>query len=220
MSCCACNTRRMAEVYEALKDLVLSGAIHPGVRVSEAELSERLHVSRTPVREALARLEGDGLVHARGRGVRVASLDVAALVLVLEAREALESWAVGRAAERVAAGLVPPARLARLRTLAAEADERTRAGELASAVSANREFHLAATALCENALVQRTLEGYWNLIAIATRAGLDEARRADSVDREHRGMLDALTGGDAAAAARLAADHVRRTREVLSKEDS
>ena len=74
--------------------MVVSGALDSRERITEAELAARLGISRTPVREALQRLEGDGLVLAQGRGVRVRVLSIDELVAVCSRLE--PDWRDGR----------------------------------------------------------------------------------------------------------------------------
>lgn len=201
--------------YRELRTLVVSGALDPANRFSEAELAQRLQVSRTPVREALQRLEGDGLVYARGRGVRVRTLDPQELGDIFSARAGLEGWALFLAARRVAAGEVAPARLDTVTALADAAHAHTVAGDLARAADANRAFHEAAAALCENGVVIDTLARWWDQITVSTRRSIEAPHRVDEVDREHRAILDALRAGDPDAARAATESHGLATRDTL-----
>ncbi|WP_448809047.1 GntR family transcriptional regulator [Agromyces bauzanensis] len=201
--------------YGELRNLVVSGELDPANRFSEAELAMRLEVSRTPVREALQRLEGDGLVYAQGRGVRVRTLDPQQLGEIFAARAGLEGWALFLAARRVAAGEVAPARLKAVTALADAAHEHTVSGDLARAADANRAFHEAAAALCENGVVIDTLARWWDQITVSTRRSIQAPHRVHEVDREHRAIIDALRAGDADAARTAAESHSLATRDSL-----
>jgi DNA-binding transcriptional regulator YhcF (GntR family) len=87
--------------YERLRALVLSGDIAPGARLGQVDLAKRFGISRTPIREALRRLSGEGLVdfHAN-RGFRVADLGLDAVLLRLEVRAIVEPGIARLAAER------------------------------------------------------------------------------------------------------------------------
>src|SRR5690625_1866760 len=87
-------------VYERLREQILSLELLPGERISERALEGRLSSSRTPIREALLRLEGEGLVVRDGRSQRVSPIEVAELLEVFEYREAIEAAAVGLACRR------------------------------------------------------------------------------------------------------------------------
>jgi DNA-binding GntR family transcriptional regulator len=91
---------RTTEVYEQLRTAIVQGSIRPNERLIETDLAERLEVSRTPVRESMLRLAGDGLImnHRRGWVVREHSADE--IRQVFEVRAALEGFAARLAAER------------------------------------------------------------------------------------------------------------------------
>ena len=174
-------------------------------------------MSRTPVREALFRLDGEGLVFARGRGVRLRVLAGRELLEVFEARAALEGWAMGRVADLVGAGEIAPARLAELDQLADVTNTLTEEGNLTAATESNRLFHQAATRLAENPTVDETLQLWWDQITIATREGLDKPKRVRDVDAEHRILLAALRAGDRAAARGCAEQHALASGDLVQR---
>lgn len=202
-------------IYESLRAMVVAGDLGEGERVAESQLARELGVSRTPVREALQRLEGDGLVVAHGRGVRVRVLDDTELDDLYSARAGLEGWAAYQAAQRVADGEVAPARLAALEAMADRTNALTLSGDLARAVEANRAFHEAVAALAENPVISLTLERWWDQIVVSTRRSLQAPERARVVHTEHEGILRALKEGDAAAARAAVEAHTISTRTVL-----
>ena len=183
-------------LHDELRDLVLSGALDTMDRVTEADLASRLGVSRTPVREALQRLESEGLVRAQGRGVRVRVLLTDELFDVFTARAGLEGWAVCQAARRVAAGEVAPARLAALDVLAEQAHDLTTQGDLRRGAEANRAFHEAVAGVAESAATSEALRRWWDQITVSTRRSLRSPDRVEMVHAEHREILRALRAGD------------------------
>lgn len=201
--------------YDRLRELIVSGELAPDGTVPESHLAERLGVSRTPVREALQRLEGDGVVIAQGRGVRVRVLTVEQLSDVLTARAGLEGWALELAARRWAAGEIPPARVDALRAQARDADIRGRSGDLARAAGSNRRFHEGCAALAGNAAIGAALSRWWDQITLSTRRSIRRPARMDAVDAEHREILAALVAGDGAAARSAAMRHALATRDEL-----
>src|SRR4051812_11951844 len=88
------------EVYEQLRRAIVEGSIRPNERLIEADLAERLEVSRTPIRESMMRLAGDGLIVAHRRGWIVREHSQDEIREVYEIRAALEGFAAGLAAQR------------------------------------------------------------------------------------------------------------------------
>lgn len=203
-------------VYEALRAMVMTGDIREGERVAESRLAEQLGVSRTPVREALQRLEGDGLIVAHGRGVRVRLLNRSELASLYFARAGLEGWAAYQAAQRVKHGEVAPARLAAVDSLARDAHTLTLSGDLARAMEANRSFHEAVAALAQNPVIDATLGRWWDQIVISTRQSLQPPERSLIVHAEHEDILHALRNGDAPAARAAVEAHALATYTVLT----
>ena len=90
------------QVYDRLRAAILSGDLAPGAPIIEAEIAATLGASRTPVREALRRLETEGMLEPRGnRGSVVRELHLDEVVCIFEIREALETLAARRAARRM-----------------------------------------------------------------------------------------------------------------------
>lgn len=203
--------------YEALKELVVSGAIDPRKRASESQLASQLGVSRTPVREALQRLEGDGLVDAQGRGIRVRVMGSSEIADLLVARAGLEGWAAYLAAQRVADGMVPPVRTMELERLAKETDSLTRSGDVVGGADANREFHRKLAELSENADIVLTLASWWDRVTVSTRDTIRTPDRVEDVDHEHRLILQALKAGQPEAARKAVETHIFATRNTLLK---
>lgn len=206
-------------VYESLRSIVIDGTLPPHERVAESVLAERLGVSRTPVREALQRLEGDGLIEAQGRGVRLRVLTDAEIDDLYTARAGLEGWAARLAAQRVAEGEIAPRRLDELEALAAAAHRPTAGRDLARAAETNRAFHEAVTALAGRPAIDAALQRWWDQITVSTRRSLQPPQRTAVVRTEHESILTALRAGDATAARDAAEQHVLATRGTLLTQD-
>lgn len=191
-------------VYARIRALILSGEMQPGQRLGQVDLAERLGVSRTPVREALRRLTGEGLVDFRDqRGFRVASLALDDVVRRLEVRLLLEPGAARLAAERC-----EPADIARLEA----SIERERTATTAIGVhDASRDFHVELARATQNRELVLTLEGLWltevGRRLLARRSAVPEWQAADV--EEHVRILAAVRAGDAALAEELMAEHIR-----------
>jgi DNA-binding GntR family transcriptional regulator len=190
--------------YAELRALILAGDLAPGSRLAQAELAERLGISRTPVREALRRLAGEGLVefHAN-RGFWTADLGLEAVLRRLEVRLILEPGIAALASERRTDEDLSALRAA----VAAE----VKASDAARAHDASREFHLLLAHATANAELERTLESLWIVEVgrrlMARRAAVDDWREPDVA--EHTQILEAVEAGAGSTAAELMAEHVR-----------
>jgi DNA-binding GntR family transcriptional regulator len=191
--------------YERIRGLVLSGELAPGTRLGQVELAERLGISRTPVREALRRLGGEGLVEGHShRGFRVTDLGLDAVLRRLEVRAILEPGIAALAAERRTAWDLDLMR-------GAIADEEE-ARDGIEAHDASRRFHIALARASGNEELVRVIESLW-LVEVGRRllfrrSAEPDWQRTDA--SEHREVLAAVHEGRAADAERLMARHVRR----------
>jgi len=146
-----------AQVHQHLRRALASGAFRPGEKLKLRELSERLGVSLTPVREALVRLVTDGvLVQVDHRSVRVPVLDSAAYLELCEVRAMLEGLAAERAAQRATERDIETVAAAHARIVAAR-----RRGDHAGVVLENQEFHMAACRIARMPTVERLVENLW-----------------------------------------------------------
>ena len=198
-------TRSVADLaYERIRGLVLSGELAPGTRLGQVELAERLGISRTPVREALRRLGGEGLVEGHShRGFRVTNLGLDAVLRRLEVRAILEPGIAALAAER------RTGRDLDLMRVAIADEEEARDG--IEAHDASRRFHIALARASGNEELVRVIESLW-LVEVGRRllfrrSAEPDWQRTDA--SEHREVLAAVHERRAADAERLMARHVR-----------
>ena len=190
--------------YERIRDLVLSGELAPGARLGQVELAERFGISRTPVREALRRLAGEGLVDPlSNRGFRVADLGLEAVLRRLEVRIILEPGIARLAAERRSERDIQQL----IGSISRE--ERARSG--IAAHDASRDFHVALARATGNEEVVRVLESLW-LVEVGrrllSRRSTVSGWQQDDAE-EHREIAAAVAEGRAEDAGRLMAEHVR-----------
>lgn len=199
------------DASDRIRARVLSGRVAPGDRLPELPLAAQLGVSRASVREALRRLQSEGLLRSDGRGLLVAGLDDRERRSAFVTRAHLEGLHAALAAERVRAGEIAPAQLRRLQELADAADASTRAGDGATAANDNRALHQAIDALADNPVGAAVLDGLWDRLIAATARSLLAPGRPDTVDAEHRAILAAIAGGRPKRARVAARDHVLAT---------
>jgi DNA-binding GntR family transcriptional regulator len=196
------------EVYERLRHDILAGRLPSGTALREIALAERYGVSRTPVREALRRLEHDKLIEAGDRGLRVRQPSHEEVVQVYDARILLEGAAAEQAARmRGEADLaVLDGLLARDFALADPPPE-TRA-------DTNLEFHQAVWLATHNPVLIDLLQRL-NLHLIHTpTTTLTAPGRWEQALAEHQALIAAIRDGDADRAGDVARDHMRTARDV------
>jgi len=209
------STRSTSDrVREAIRELILSGVLSPGSRIGQDELALRFSVSRLPVREALNRLESDGLVVLkRNSGAWVAKLDLAECLEVYQIRERLEPLALLQAAKNMQSADID--RLSQLVTeMAATADSET-------FLRLDREFHLASYRPAGMHQLFQMTERFWNSTQHYRRAFIKLQGQEGSwiIHAEHRLIIDALRRGDSEGAVHLLREHIRRTRYELARRE-
>ncbi|RJL35799.1 GntR family transcriptional regulator [Bailinhaonella thermotolerans] len=198
--------------HERLRALILDGTYPPGARLTELDAAAVLQMSRTPVREALRALAADGLVRPTGRGVVVAALEPDELEDAYQVRAALEALTAETAAARQRDGLIAPADLKALATLATATAQATADGHLTEAIGLNRRFHRRVAELAGNAIALETLDRVWDRIHVSTLRSLRPSDRPAQVAAQHDDLLAAIAGGRTDDAARIARLHVLDTR--------
>lgn len=193
-------------IYADLVERIVSGAIAPGERLRETHVADMLDVSRVPVREALRRLEFDGLVEIRPRrGATVRQLTIADVEELFDVREALEVLVA-----RLAARHINEHGIALLEEALARSGEAHRTGDERHVAAATSQFHEVMLELTGSSLLKalmRVVSGrvHW-LFRLTTFRG-DHGHGA-----EHEALLDAIRNGDEEIAAALAYAHVARGR--------
>ena len=195
---------RSSEIAGRLEDDILHGRVRPGDRLDERELSEVYGVSRTPVREALQRLQASGLAVARGRqGLQVAQLSIADLLDGLTVVAELEALAAAQAARRLTA--VDRDTL----SLAHEACGRAvQANDCDTFYGANIQFHAAIVAASRNDMLQDALHRLSLRTAPYRRAITFQPGRMPASQPEHAAIIDALMNHEPNVAADVMRKHI------------
>ncbi|HWM81274.1 MAG TPA: GntR family transcriptional regulator [Pseudolabrys sp.] len=196
-----------------LRKAIVIGRLEPGSLHSEQTIAARLGLSRTPIREALLQLAGEGLiVFLPNRGARIVDLDAAHLAQVLQFRAAIE----GCGASRMAAN-PNPKRIAKLEAELKRQRAILRSGERLQWVDANTDFHTLLAEASENRLM---IEAFGPLASHTKRLGYRMNHRTqrmqESLD-EHSAIVDAIRRGDVDRARTMAEEHLYVT-TVLMKQ--
>ena len=204
------ESRPIREIaYEVLKHAIITGEIPAGERIVETDYAERLHISRTPLREALRKLERDGLVeYVLRRGVVVRAFTIADVEEIYTIRNALEMLTlpaiIRNATEEDVAGLKE-----RLR----EMDEVMAHGDIETLSPMARAFHSQLTALCRQNRILRVIEGQDEFITRFSAMAIRQETRRSQAHEEHYKLVEYVEKRDLEHLEKLMRKHIERSKE-------
>ena len=202
------------DAYMLILEAIDAGVYQPGDRLVESELAERLGVSRTPVREALQRLETQSMLTRDGRSLIVASLDHNQLAELYAVRTELEGLAA-----RLAARHATPEELRVLRSMVTE-DRALLGGDPKALSRANKRFHRQLHLASHNRfLVQQLDLVHRSMALMATTSFAAEGRDAVALG-EHDDIVRAIEAGDGEAAYQALKTHISRAFETRLRVDA
>jgi DNA-binding GntR family transcriptional regulator len=206
-------------VYEVVTDLLLSNSIEPNATIHIERLARALQVSPTPVREALARLEAEGLVLRRTLGGYTAAplLDEEGLQQLFELRSLLEPHAAAKAATRISNTTIDQlnALIQAESEAAAEVPTESPLARLQPLATLDGRFHEMVADASGNELLTGVL-GWLRPHTHLYRFGFD-ALTSDETLSEHRRIVTALSDRDATAASQAMADHIEKSFSRLER---
>lgn len=205
------------QVYSHLIEAIATNALPEGSRIQEDDLAEQMGVSKTPIREALRRLEAEGFIVANShRTPEVRRLDREDIIELYSVREYLERLAI-----RATTELADPRILAALEAIQRSAEEDLASGlsvDINRSVSYNQKFHHLILEGAGN----RRLQRMYGLIAVDIRRLAYRSIRVAGRQREavaqHRTILEAVKKGDANMAESLITQHVRTAKQDVLRE--
>lgn len=188
--------------YQAVYDMIATGVLEPGDRLRETDLAQRIGLSRTPIREAIRRLEAEGIVSHEPRvGAVVKSLCQQEIVELYEMRIMLETSAAEMAAKH--ASLAETRTLETLNSKMLDAKD-----DPAKVAKLNRQFHTCIVRAARNRYLASSFHNLANALVVLGHTTLDTPDRVISVVRQHQAIIDALIKGDANEAKEAMAVHM------------
>jgi DNA-binding GntR family transcriptional regulator len=197
-----------AEVYDRLRAEIASGEFEAGAPLVEVVLADRYGTSRTPIREALRRLEQDGLVERGDRGMRVRPRSPEEILEIYEVRIPLEATAASAAAERRS-----DFDLVRIRRMAS-AMANTSTDDPVAMAAANRAVHEAIWVASHNGTIVDLLTRLNNHLTRYPATTLAVEGRWEEALREHDEIIQAIENRDREGAAELARKHMTEARDL------
>ena len=189
------------DAYGLILEAIDAGIYRPGDRMVESELADRFGVSRTPIREALQRLETQSLLTRDGRSLIVASLDHNQLAELYAVRAELEGLAARLAAQHAA-----PEEIRVLREMIE--DDRTKIGNPAALARSNRRFHKQIHLASHNRYLVQQLDLVHRTMALLATTSLAVEGRSEMAIAEHEAIVNAIEVRDGEAAAAALRKHI------------
>lgn len=197
--------------FLTLRKLILTGKLHPGERLTEVRLGKILGTSRTPIREAIRKLELEGLVVITpGSGARVAKITAEDLQDVMEVRSALDQLCALLASKRITEEEKKDLIRAR------EAFEySTRFGNEQEIAESDVHFHDAIARAAKNRRLDQVMSGLADTIYRYRYEYIRDDLHYEELISEHRSICKAILEGEPEAAATAAREHIERQREFI-----
>lgn len=197
--------------YDFLKREITDGTYQPGGRIKISQVARELSVSDIPVREALNRLESEGLVeHTPHVGYKVTHPEFNKYVEVFQVRQLLEGQATALAAEAIR-----PEAVEELQSLVELMREATEKGNMVALAKLNYKFHHLIYSSCGNSVLIRQVEQVWAIYPRTRSIFTMIPERAITVQAEHEEIFQAIKAGDALRAKQTMFEHKQRSYDLL-----
>lgn len=203
-------------VYEELRSLILTGKIKPGTRMMEIELAEDMGVSRTPIREAIRKLEKEGLVVIEPRkGAYASEVSVKDMEDILEVRANLEGLAAYLAAERMTDSEKKALEEIKQRFKQAVAE-----GNMSDMISYDTKFHHMIVESSRNNHLIHMVEQLQELVLRFRYIYYKDFKRAEDMIPEHKRIFEEIANGNGANARFEAFNHIDKLMDMIKHDDS
>lgn len=204
------ESRPIREIaYETLKHAIITGEIPAGVRIVETEYADRMHISRTPLREALRKLERDGLVeYVLRRGVVVRAFTIADVEEIYTIRNALEMLTLPAIIENATEENI---RSLRGKLHAMDVVEKRNDVEALSPLA--RAFHTELTSISKMNRILRVIEGQDEYITRFSAISIAKESRRSAAHQEHYQLVDFIEKRDLEGFEQLMRKHIERSKE-------
>jgi DNA-binding GntR family transcriptional regulator len=199
-------------VFNKLKQAILNGTLKPGERLRQIELSRKYGVSRAPVRDAISRLAGEGLVTINGATARVSAVSLEEFLEVYRIRESLETLAA-----RLSFPNASEETVIYLTHLVEEMELASSDGNLPLWLELNRKFHLDSYASCNSPILLKMISGLWDSTDYCRRRYITLTGNLEHANQGHRAILEALSKRDARLYMRLCREHIDETSRTVKQ---
>lgn len=203
-------------VFRYLREAILTGKFRQGDHLIEEELARQMRISRTPIREAIRKLELEGLVkNSPRRGVEVQLLSIDAAAEIYDLRSVLEGYAARLAAERTT-----PEELTKMKSLLEEMRQNIETGNNFLEMNEHREWHLLLYRSSKNKRLERLLNDYADYLQMFRTVSLRSPGRLWETWEEHERIVRSIELRDGELAERRAREHVIKGKESFLRQRS
>ena len=198
-------------VFTTLRQAILKGELQPGERLMEIQLAEKMGVSRTPIREAIRKLEKEGLVNMVPRkGAEVAGISEKMLKDVLEVRMTLEKLAFSLAMDNI-----KPEDIEKLKKAEDVFADAVAKGTLIDMTNADEDFHFIIYDVVDNEKLRELLNNLKENMYRYRLEYLKDRNYRDSLTREHAGIIASLENGDREAGIKAVEKHIENQKKAV-----
>jgi len=198
-------------VFENLRGAIVEGKLKPGQRLMEVQLAEQLGVSRTPVREAIRKLELEGLVVMLPRkGAYVANMSLKDVIDVLEIRASLEGLAASLSAERITDEDINT-----LETIVEEFENNVDESNVEALLKKDVEFHECIFKSTNNEKLHQLINSLWEQVYRFRVTYVSDYDSTVNIVEEHKMILDAIKRGDSEMAKKYAMEHIQKAENFI-----
>lgn len=204
------ESRPIREIaYEVLKHAIITGEIPAGERIVETDYAERLHISRTPLREALRKLERDGLVeYVLRRGVVVRAFTIADVEEIYTIRNALEMLTLPAIIANATQDDIDA-----LNQHLADMDDVMASGDIETLSPMARAFHSRLTSICHQNRILRVIEGQDEFITRFSAMAIRQENRRTQAHEEHHQLVELIEKRDLKNFEALTRSHIERSKD-------
>lgn len=201
-------------IYQDIKDRILKGSLSSDLKLQEDNLTEDYSTSRTPIRDALRRLEQENLIEKlHYGGYKIRELTLKEIEEVYGIRRALESYAASLATQRI-----KPQDIGKLEEILERSRRAASENDYTAFIQLNTEFHRFLYFLSDSELLIKILKNVWDYFYRYRRLILNEQHNLEAAVRDHEAMIAKMKVKDAEAVEKLVKEHVDDALKVLLKQ--
>ncbi|MEL7567343.1 MAG: GntR family transcriptional regulator [Dehalobacterium sp.] len=201
-------------IFHFLRESIISGKFAPDDHLIEEELAKQLNVSRTPIREAIRKLELEGLVRrSPRRGVVVRKFSLEDAEEIYDLRSVLEGYAA-----RLATKNISMDQINKLKSLLSEMKESIKNGNTIGEMDLHKKWHLTLYAASKNSRLERLLNDYADYLQFFRTLALQNPGRLNETTEQHESLIHAIESGDSELAEKVAREHVVRGKEAFLRQ--